>query len=130
MVNKICFNKPLIHWDWCIRQINGSRFTANNGEVTITFEAEYKNGLYYKIICVHNHDSNRTYSALRYFNKYYRHIVPISFVLFKKNYLWDYQNNQSALKTYKKDITPYYNRCKELGLSFYDDEPFIEELFK
>ena len=129
MVNKIYFNKPFIYNVWSIRQINGSRFTANNGEVTITFECEYKNGLYYKIICLYNHDSNRTYTALRYLHKYYTDICTISFELLKHNYLWDYQKTQTALKSYKKDIEPYYRRCKELGLSFYSDEAFLEGLF-
>lgn len=130
MINKIKFNKPFIYNEWSIREVNNPLFVANNGEVTILFEAEYKNGLYYKIRSVTTIKNDRTYTALRYFHKYYHSIMNISFELLKNNYLWDYQNNKEALITYKKDIEPYYKECKELGLSFYRDEAFLEDLFK
>lgn len=130
MINKITRNKPFNHKEWIINEVNNPKFTASNGEVIILFECEYKNGLYYKINSVTTIKNNRSYTALRYFHKYYRYIMGISFELLKNNYLWDYQKQQTALKSYKKDIEPYYKKCKELGLTFYADEAFLEELFK
>lgn len=130
MINKINHNKPFKYKEWDIEEVNSPLFRAVNDELIILFEAEYKKGLYYKIRSVTTIKNDRTYTAWRYFHKYYHSIMNISFELLKNNYLWDYQNNQEALITYKKDIEPYYKECKELGLSFYGDEAFLEELFK
>lgn len=130
MINKITHNKPFKYKEWDIEEVNNPKFRAINDEVIILFEAEYKNGLYYKIISVTTLKNNRTYTALRYFHKYYYYVMKIAFELLKNNYLWDYKNHQLAVDSYKKDLEPYYKSCKEVGLSFYDDEAFIEDLFK
>ena len=130
MIDKIKMDNPLIYQGWTITEVDSCLFKAYNDDVGILFEAEYDNGLCYKIKSIHTKKNDRVYTAWRYHLKYYSAVCDISFELLKNNYLWDYQNNQTALKSYKKDITPYYNECKRLGLSFYDDVAFIEDLFK
>ena len=123
-------DSPLIYQGWTITEVDSSLFKAYNDEVGILFGCEYYNGLCYKIKTIHNKKNDRIYKASRYHLKYYPIVCNIAYELLKGNYLWDYQYNQLALKSYKKDITPYYNECKRLGLSFYDDVAFIEDLFK
>jgi hypothetical protein len=130
MLNKIKINKPLIYKEWKITEVNNPIFKANNGDYVITFEVEYKYGMYDKIKGVYDINKNRYYTAERYFYKYIPLIREIAFDLLKNNLLWDYVNNCTALTTYKKDIAKYYYICKEKGLSLYGDTEFLDSLFE
>lgn len=104
-----------------------SSFRAISGKNGIYFTAEYKNGLYFNIKSVWN--EKRTYTAQRYTYKYIGVVREIAFELLKAGKLWDYVNGCPALETYKKDIKPYYDKCKANGLSMYADADFMTSLF-
>ena len=101
-------------------------YCANNGK-TIWFTAEYRKGTYFNVKSYS--DGKRCYTAERYFYKLIPLVREMAFELLKAGKRWDYKNNRPALESYKKDIAPYYNKCKENGLSFYGDAEFLEILF-
>lgn len=101
-------------------------YCANNGK-TLWFIAEYRNGTYFKIKSYF--DGKRVYQAEKYHYKLIPLVQAITFELLKNNALWDYKNDCPALETYKKDIEPYYRKCKKEGLSLYNDTDFLESLF-
>lgn len=109
--------------------INGCDFTAFGKDYNIRFLAEYKKGCYSKVISIYDNDKKRCYKSQRYFYKFLPLISDITFELLKNGMLWNYEDNEPALKTYKKDIEPYYKECKEKGLSLYNDEEFLNNLF-
>ena len=98
-------------------------YCVNNGR-TIWFTAEYRNGTYFKIKSYS--DGKRNYTAERYFYKFIPLVQEMTFELLIHGYLWDYKNNKPGLDSYKKDMTPYYNRCKEKGL---ETSLFLDALF-
>lgn len=98
-------------------------YCANNGK-TIWFTAEYRNGTYFKIKSYS--DGKRTYTSERYFYKIIPLVREMTFELLKNNMLWDYNRQCPALETYKKDMLPYYTKCKEKGL---DISPWLESLY-
>lgn len=101
-------------------------YCSNNGQ-TLWFTAEYRKGTYFKIKSYF--DGKRCYTSERYFYKLIPLIQTITFELLKNDLLWDYKNDCPALETYKKDIEPYYRKCKENNLSLYKDTAFLESLF-
>ena len=98
-------------------------YCANNGK-TIWFTAEYKNGTYFKIKSYS--DGKRTYIAERYFYKIIPLVQEMTFELLTNGYLWDYKNDCPGLDSYKKDMLPYYEKCKHKGLETSD---FLESLY-
>ena len=113
-----------------VEEITAPLFRAINDDYIITFESEYKSGVYSKIKSVYNKKNNRAYTAQRYFYKFIGEIQTISNSMLRRGWLWDYKNNVPALQTYKKDIAPYYYKCKAAGLPVYKDQRFLEVLFK
>lgn len=111
---------------WNVYKETYGFYCCNNGK-TLLFEAEYKNGTYFKIKGYY--DGKRSYFAERYFYKLIPLVQKMTFELLKKDQLWDYKNDCPALETYKKYIEPYYRKCKENGLSLYNDADFLESLF-
>lgn len=111
---------------WNVYQETYGFYCANAGK-TLVFNAEYRNGTYFKIKSYF--DGKRAYKAERYFYKLIPLVQEMTFELLKNNKLWDYKNDCPALVTYKKDIAPYYYKCKEKGLSLYNDTEFLESLF-
>lgn len=102
-------------------------FYCNNNGKTLWFTAEYKNGLYFQIKSYS--DGKRCYTAQRYMYKVIPLVREMAFNLLKAGALWDYKNGCPALESYKKDVAPYYHKCKENGLSLYGDAEFLESLF-
>ena len=98
-------------------------YCSNNGK-TLWFTAEYRKGTYFSIESYS--DGKRCYTAQRYFYKLIPLVREMTFELLKHGALWDYNNNCPALETYKKDIRPYYQNCKEKGIETSD---FLESLF-
>ena len=68
----------------------------------------------------------RCYTAQRYFYKIIPLVREMTFELLKNNMLWDYNRQCQALKTYKKDMLPYYTKCTEKGL---DIDQWFESLY-
>ena len=112
--------------DWKIVENAGSDFYACNGRNSIHFLAEYKGGLYFKILAYYNMQQKRCYSAQRYFYTIIPLVREFAFELLKRGMLWDYNKQVPALETYKKDMFAYYTKCKEKGLSV---EPWLESLY-
>jgi hypothetical protein len=113
---------------------NGWRITDNtygfyacNGTHTIFFKAEYKNGLYFNIVSYVDVQKKRTYTNQRYHYKLLPLVREMTVELLKNGWIWDYQNQTVGLNTYKKDIEPYYRKCKKLGLEVAD---WLENLFE
>ena len=75
------------------------RMFTEKEKIVIIFEAEYKNGLYFKIKRIVN--NNKTYNAERYFYKYIHDVREAAYKLVLNGDIWDYQNNCNALKYYK-----------------------------
>ena len=120
--------KPILNIDgWNIYKETFGFYCSNNGK-TLVFYAEYKNGTYFKINSYF--DGKRVYQATKYHYKLIPLVQKMTFELLKNGHLWDYKNGCPALETYKKDIEPYYRKCKEKGLSLYDDTEFLDNLFK
>lgn len=113
--------------NWNITVNGCDQFVARSKDQVIIFQAEYKNGTYFKITSYC--DGNRCYTAQRYFYKLIPLVQQFTFELLKNGSLWDYKNNVPALVTYKKDITPYYNECIKKGLPLYGDAEFLHGLF-
>lgn len=113
--------------NWIIGENGHGLFIARNNDQVIIFQAEYKNGTYFKITSYC--DNNRCYTAERYFYKLIPLVQQFTFELLKNGSLWDYKNNVPALETYKKDIEPYYRKCIENNLPLYDDKQFLDQLF-
>ena len=99
-------------------------FYCVNADKTLWFEAEYKNGTYFNIKSYY--DGKRVYTAQRYHYKFIPLVQEMTFKLLQAGKLWDYKNQCPALETYKKDMRPYYERCKEKGL---ETSLFLESLF-
>lgn len=119
--------KPICTVDgWNVYEETYGFYCANNGK-TLVFEAEYRSGTCFRIKSYF--DGSRAYTAQRYFYKLIPLVQKMTFELLKNNKLWDYKNDHPGLDTYKKDIEPYYNKCKEKGLSLYNDAEFLESLF-
>lgn len=115
---------PIITVDgWDIYNNTYGFYCCNNGK-TLYFHAEYKNGTYFNIKSYY--DGKRCYTAQRYFYKLIPLVQTMTFELLQKNKLWDYKNGCTALETYKKDMLPYYKRCKEKGL---ETSLFLESLY-
>lgn len=112
--------------DWKIVENVGSGFYVCNGRNSIYFRAEYKGGLYFKILSYYSIQQKRCYTAERYFYKIIPIVRELAFELLKRGMLWDYNNQVPALETYKKDMFAYYSKCKEKGLSV---EPWLESLY-
>lgn len=115
--------------NWILQEnIGGCNFRIFNPETKehIYFTAEYKNGTYCKVLSAWKTDG-RVYQAQRYLYKYIHIAQEYAFELLKSGELWDYNNQVPALESYKKDIKPYYEKCKKLELSI---EPFLCELFE
>ena len=119
--------KPAVIVDgWNVYNETYGFYCSNKGK-TLVFQAEYRNGTYFKIDSYF--DGKRAYKAQRYFYKLIPLVQNITFELLKNGYLWDYKNDCPGLETYKKDIAPYYRKCKENGLSLYADAEFLDNLF-
>lgn len=103
--------------EWKISESTPDVFYATDGRYTIHFEAKYHNGLYSKVIRYYDTLMKREYSAQRYLYKFINLVQELAFTLLQHGRLWDYKNNCPALKTYKKDMEPYYKKCLEKGLS-------------
>ena len=114
---------------WTIYSDMPSLYYACNGTHTISFKAEYRHGTYTKIRSYYDVAKNRCYQSPRYTKKVEPLVQAMAFELLKNDMLWDYNNQCGALDTYKRDIEPYYRKCKALGLSLYDDMAFLEGLF-
>lgn len=125
MILKITPKTLVNYYGWDISELQHSEFVAKKNNIIIIFTVEYKNGVYTNIKSVTDRYTDRCYTAYRYISKYISLTQNIGFELLKVNALWDYNNNCPALKTYKKDITPYYNRCIEKNISVCD---FLTEL--
>lgn len=108
---------------WNVYNETHGFYCTRNGH-TIWFTAEYKNGTYFKIKSFF--DGKRCYTSQRYFYKLIPLIQEITFQLLQHGFLWDYKNNVPALDTYKKDMFPYYQRCKERGM---ETGEFLESLY-
>lgn len=113
--------------EWKISEPTPDVFYATDGRYTIHFEAGYRNGLYSKVIRYYDTLRKRQYSAQRFLYKFIRPVSDIAFILLKNGRLWDYENCCPALKTYKKDMEPYYNKCLKKGLSV---EPWLKSLYE
>lgn len=109
--------------DWNVYNESYGFYACNNGK-TIVFTAEYRNGTYFKIKSYFN--GKRAYTAQRYHYKLIPLVQEMTFALLQAGYLWDIKNDCPALETYKKDMLPYYNKCKETGMSI---APWIESLY-
>lgn len=109
--------------EWNVYHEPHGFYCANNGK-TIWFTAEYRNGTYFKIKSYS--DGKRHYISERYFYKLIPLVQEMTFNLLKNGYLWDYKNDCSALDSYKKDMFPYYQKCKEKGLEI---SLFLESLY-
>ena len=112
---------------WKITENGGGSYYANHKEYSLYFETEYKNGIYFNIKSFYDKHTNRTYTSPRYHYKLLPLVRELSFELLKNQWLWDYNNQTVAIETYKKDMKPYYIRCKKLGLTLSD---FMKELYK
>lgn len=105
---------PILNVDgWNVYNEPHGFYCCNNGK-TLWFTAEYRNGTYFKIKSYS--DGKRVYTAERYFYKLIPLVQEITFKLLQYDKLWDYKNDCPALETYKKDMFPYYQKCKEKGL--------------
>lgn len=119
--------KPAATFDgWNIYNETYGFYCAKEGK-TILFHAEYRKGLYWKIDGYY--DGKRSYQATRYLTKLQGLVRDMAFELLKNGCLWDEINDCPALDSYKKDIEPYYRKCKEKGLSLYNDAEFLDSLF-
>ena len=98
-------------------------YCANNGKA-IWFTAEYRNGTYFNIKSYS--DGKRCYTSKRYFYKIIPIVREMTFKLLQNGYLWDYKNDCPGLDTYKKDMRPYYEKCKQNGMKTSD---FLESLY-
>lgn len=87
--------------DYTIERITSNifRMFTENEKTVIIFEAEYKNGLYFKVKRIVN--NNKTYTAERYFYKYIHDVREATYKLALNGDIWDYKNNCNALKYYK-----------------------------
>lgn len=121
--------KELKYNNWTIYSDTAPLYYACNGTHTISFLAEYRGGTYSKIRSYYDMMKNRCYQSPRYTNKVVPLAQDMTFELLKNGMLWDYNNQCGALETYKRDIEPYYRKCKALGLSLYDDTEFLDNLF-
>ena len=72
-------------------------------------------------------DGKRAYQAQKYHYKLIPLVQEITFELLKKDALWDYKNDCPALKTYKRDMYPYYAQSKEKNI---DPGLFLTGLFE
>ena len=125
--NKMRKFKPLVTVEgWNVYREPWGFYCANNGK-TLGFTAEYRNGLYSKLLSYY--DGKRAYHAQRYLIKMIPLVSKIAFELLKNNELWDEKNDCPALDTYKKDIEPYYRKCIDKGLPLYNDTEFLNNLF-
>jgi hypothetical protein len=123
-MNKMRKIEPVLIIDgWNVYQETYGFYCANNGK-TLVFEAEYRNGTYFKIKSYY--DGKRSYFAERYFYKLIPLVQNITFELLKNGCLWDNKNDRPALETYKKGMEAYYKKCKELGLETGD---FLDNLY-
>ena len=113
----------LIYNGWNVYDNPHGFYCVNNGK-TLYFNAEYKGGTYFKINSYS--DGKRTYTAQRYLIKMIPTVQEMTFQLLQHGYLWDYKNNCPGLDSYKKDMQPYYQKCKEKGM---DTGEFLESLF-
>mgnify|MGYP004474848739 CR=1 FL=1 len=111
---------------WKITESMPGDFYATNGKYNIHFQAEYKPGLYSKVLGYYDIKKDRYYSAQRFLYKFINLIQEMAFTLLQHGRLWDCKNNCPALKTYKKDMELYYKKCLEKGLSI---SPFLESLY-
>ena len=108
---------------WNVYNDSHGFYCTNNGK-TLYFNAEYRNGTYFKINSYF--DGKRCYTAQRYLIKMIPLVQEMTFELLKRGYLWDYKNDVPALETYKKDMFPYYQKCKNKGL---ETSLFLETLY-
>lgn len=111
---------------WKITEPTTGDFYAANGDYNIHFQAEYKTGLYSKVLGYYDIKKDRYYSAQRFLYKFINIAQEMAFTLLQHGWLWDYKNNCPALKTYKKDMEPYYKKCLEKGLSV---SPWMKQLY-
>ena len=115
--------------DWTITENAHSDYYACNGGYSIHFQAEYKSGVYTKILNVYDIYNKRCYMASRYHFKYINLVQAMGTALLRDGWLWDYKNQRPALESYKIHIRPYYEKCIELQLPLYDDAEFLHNLF-
>ena len=116
--------KPVLTIDgWNVYNEPHGFYCSNNGK-TLWFTAEYRNGTYFQIKSYF--DGKRAYQAAKYHYKLIPLVQEITFKLLTKGVLWDYKNNCPALETYKKDMYPYYQKCKEKGL---ETSLFLDSLY-
>lgn len=121
---KYCYVNHIITVDgWNVYAEPHGFYCANAGK-TLWFEAEYRGGMYFNIKSYY--DGKRAYTAQRYHYKFIPLVREITFKLLQMGKLWDYKNQCPALETYKKDMRPYYERCKEKGL---ETSSFLNSLF-
>ena len=102
---------------WKISEPTPGVFYATDGNYNIHFQTEYRTGLYSKPLGYYDIKNKRYYIAQRYLYKFTNLVQEMAFTLLQHGKLWDYKNNCPALKTYKKDMEPYYKKCLEKGLS-------------
>ena len=106
---------PVIVVDgWNVYQETHGFYCAKQGK-TLWFDAEYRNGTYFKIKSYF--DGKRVYQAQKYHYKLIPLVQEMTFKLLVNGYLWDYKNDCPGLETYKKDMYPYYLKCKEKGMN-------------
>lgn len=113
----VCYNKAV--------EINGVEVTQNGdifiahlpNKINVFFKVEYRNGIYVKCTGYWDIVKNRSYQAERYLYKYTTLCQSLGFELLKQNFIWDYDRQQIALKSYKAQMKDYYNKCLEKGLS-------------
>lgn len=116
---------PILVFDgWNIYKELHGFYCANNGK-TIWFDAEYTYGTRFKIHSFS--DGKRCYTSPRYFSKIIPLVREMTFELLKNDCLWDNAHDCNGLISYKKDMLPYYMKCKEKGLAI---AAWFENLYK
>ena len=116
---------PILVFDgWSIYKEPNGFYCANDGK-TIWFDSEYTYGTRFKIHSFS--DGKRCYTSPRYFYKIIPLVREITFELLKNGHLWDNAHDCNGLISYKKDMLPYYMRCKEKGLAI---DGWFENLYR